>query len=64
MKSTINQNTTHIKLGYNTPEIKQIKIDNDISLALSSEVPPTFENEGAGATFFHENLDPYKTDLV
>jgi len=48
------------KSSYNSPKIEQIKLDNEISLALES-TPPTGPNE----TFAPEycNKDPFKSNL-
>lgn len=47
---------------YDTPQIEQIKLDNEISLALES-TPPVFElTKNAGAPEYF-NADPFKNNL-
>jgi hypothetical protein len=54
------------KLTYSLPQIKRIKLDNEISLALESN-PPFGPNEsgdlGAGAPEYFNN-DPFKQQQV
>ena len=59
MKTQI-ENT--VKKTYRTPHIKQIKLDNEISLALESE-PPTGPGESSLMTPEYFNNDPFKTNL-
>ena len=49
------------KLLYLPPIIESIKLDNEISLAMQSLVPPP-GGPGPGEGFLHENFnnDPYK----
>jgi hypothetical protein len=59
MKTT-KENTP--KRTYSSPIIEQIKLDNEISLALES-TPPVFElsKNSAAPEFF--NNDPFKTNV-
>jgi len=53
---------TNNKRFYCTPSIEQIKLDNEISLALES-APPTYEFvKGSNAPEYFNN-DPFKTNL-
>jgi len=47
------------KRTYKKPEVKSIRIDNQISMVMMSDVPPTGPNESIGLQ--QSNLvDPYK----
>ena len=55
----------NFKRKYNAPEIKLVKLDNDISLQLASETissnPPTFEGENVSSQTRDKVLsDPYQ----
>jgi len=55
-------NTETNKRIYCTPAIEQIKLDNEISLALESS-PPTYEFvKGSNAPEYFNN-DPFKNNL-
>jgi hypothetical protein len=49
------------KRMYVIPEIQLIKLDNEISLALASDVPPAGPDEGASLTPDYFNNDAFKT---
>jgi hypothetical protein len=56
------ENTYKTKRIYNTPAIEEIKLDNEISLALESS-PPTYEFvKGENAPEYFNN-DPFKNNL-
>ncbi len=48
---------------YKQPEIKQIQLDNEISLVLQSELPPTFEGKNNLETPSYFNSDPFKINV-
>jgi hypothetical protein len=50
------------KKSYKAPKIEQIKLDNEISLALES-APPTGPGESLGKAPEYFNNDPFKTNL-
>jgi hypothetical protein len=50
------------KRTYSVPQVEQIKLDNEISLALES-TPPVFElTKGSNAPDYFNN-DPFKTNI-
>lgn len=59
MKTQI-ENT--VKRTYIAPQIDQIKLDNEISLALESS-PPSGPGESLGKAPEYFNNDPFKTNL-
>lgn len=59
MKTKI-ENTT--KKTYSTPQIEQIKLDNEISLALES-APPTGPGESSLISPEYFNNDPFKNNV-
>jgi len=48
-----------MKKNYSKPQIKLIKIDNQISIVMMSEAPPTGPNESFGIQQSN-SVDPYK----
>ena len=50
------------KRTYITPQIEQIKLDNEISLALES-APPSGPGESLGKAPEYFNNDPFKTNV-
>jgi hypothetical protein len=50
------------KKAYLTPQIEQIKLDHEISLALESE-PPTGPGESSLMAPEYFNNDPFKTNV-
>ena len=51
------------KRTYSSPKIEQIKLDNEISLALQS-TPPTAPGEPTSATPDYFNNDPFKNTMA
>jgi len=47
------------KRSYKKPELKSIRIDNQISMVMMSDVPPTGPNESLGVQQTN-SVDPYK----
>ncbi len=54
---------TTAKRAYFAPQIEQIKLDNEISLALESS-PPTGPGEPTSQAPEYFNNDPFKTIIV
>jgi len=50
------------KTDYTTPIIKQVKLDNEISLEMSSN-PPGYSNEAEMMKPEYLNNDPFKTNV-
>jgi len=50
------------KRKYSVPQIEQIKLDNEISLALES-LPPVVPGESLSKAPDYFNNDPFKTNL-
>lgn len=55
--------TDNVKRKYEAPIIENVKLDNEISLILSS-VPPGAPGEGYLNVPDYLKNDPYKTDMV
>lgn len=53
----------HSKLTYNAPEIVQIRLDNEISLALES-TPPFPGNEGFSEVLEYNNINPFDQNSI
>jgi len=51
------------KLTYCEPQIKRIKLDNEISLALQS-IPPSGPEEGLLIVPEYFNNDPFKSNII
>jgi len=49
-----------MKKTYNTPEIEQVILDNEISLALESVVPPVGPGDEQVQSAPFNGADPYK----
>jgi len=48
------------KRTYKKPEVKSIRIDNQISMVMMSEVPPTGPGESSINLQQSNSVDPYK----
>jgi len=51
------------KQTYKKPELKLIKIDNQISMIMMSDIPPSGPNESLGIKQYN-SVDPYKISKV
>lgn len=61
MKIEIIPNNHKLDKTYLSPKIKKIQIDNEISLALQSDVPPSGPNEVSENNNIYNN--PYHTGI-
>lgn len=59
-----NTSIIKIKREYTLPVIHAIKLDNEISLALESNVDPTSEPNNWSKAPDYLNNDPFKTDIT
>ncbi len=59
----MNKKDIIIKKTYCQPFITQIKLDNEISLALQSDVNPSGEPTFSQSTDYFKN-DPFRTNIV
>jgi hypothetical protein len=56
-------NTMNKKQLYIAPQIERIELDNEISLVLQSEAPPTGPGESTSYAPDYFNPDPFKTNV-